>query len=249
MAKLKSIIKIEGTLDGMTFYKSADGHLVRTKGGVSKGRIMNDPKFVRTRENMQEFAHINKSGKELRHALGSLLRRGKDGRVSSRLVSILSKIKKLDGVSARGKRQVNEGIQTAAGKLLLQGFDFNKRAPLRQILLKMYGLDTSNGQVNIPDFIPLEDLNTPEGATHVSISCGVLNYDFATGIGDLQMSNTLSLSIDMQTTQVQIQPSQMPTGSGVNMYIILIEFFQEVNGLQYSLRNGSFNVLHLLDVV
>ncbi len=35
MAKLKGILKIEGTLDELTFYKTQDGHLVKTKGGVS----------------------------------------------------------------------------------------------------------------------------------------------------------------------------------------------------------------------
>jgi hypothetical protein len=248
MARLKSIIKIEGTLDGMTFYKSADGYLVRTKGGVNKNRIMNDPAFVRTRENMNEFSHVNKAGKELRQALGGLLRRGKDSRVSSRLVSVLAKVKKLDTGSLRGERQVSVGVQSVAGKLLLQGFDFNKRAPLRQILLKATILDSANGQVSIADFIPLEDLNIPEGATHISMSTGVLNYNFATGEGFMEMSSALVLPIDMQTTQVQLAPSQMPAGTGVNMYLFLIEFFQEVNGAQYSLRNGAFNVLHLLDV-
>ena len=55
MGKLAGIIKLEGTLDGLTFYKSADGYLVRTKGGVSKTKIMNDPSFARTRENLCEF--------------------------------------------------------------------------------------------------------------------------------------------------------------------------------------------------
>ncbi len=32
MAKLKSLIKIEGTLDELTFYKTQDGNLVRQKG-------------------------------------------------------------------------------------------------------------------------------------------------------------------------------------------------------------------------
>lgn len=32
MAKLKGILKIEGTLDELTFYKTQDGHLVKTKG-------------------------------------------------------------------------------------------------------------------------------------------------------------------------------------------------------------------------
>ena len=47
MAKLNGILKIEGTLQDMTFYKSQDGHLVRTKGGVSGQRIANDPAFIK----------------------------------------------------------------------------------------------------------------------------------------------------------------------------------------------------------
>ena len=51
MAKLSGILKIEGTLENLTFYKTQDGHLVKTKGGVSADRIANDPTFQRTREN------------------------------------------------------------------------------------------------------------------------------------------------------------------------------------------------------
>jgi hypothetical protein len=62
MAKSKGLLKIEGTLDGMTFYKSQDGYLVRTKGGVFAKRIANDAAFARTREN-------NKNGPEHRGSL------------------------------------------------------------------------------------------------------------------------------------------------------------------------------------
>ena len=52
MAKQKGIIKLEGTIGDITFYKSTqDGHLAREKGGVSADRIANDPNFQRTREN------------------------------------------------------------------------------------------------------------------------------------------------------------------------------------------------------
>ena len=47
MAKFDGIFNLEGTLKGMTFYKSKDGHMVRTKGGVSKERIAKDPAFER----------------------------------------------------------------------------------------------------------------------------------------------------------------------------------------------------------
>ncbi len=70
MAKQKSFLKVAGTLDGLTFYKSVDGHLVRTKA-CSKSRIMNDPAFIRTRENIAEFGSTAQWGKLLRNAIGT----------------------------------------------------------------------------------------------------------------------------------------------------------------------------------
>jgi hypothetical protein len=55
MARQKGIIKLEGTIGDISFYKSKDGHLARTKGGVDGEWIQNDPAFQRTRGNRQEF--------------------------------------------------------------------------------------------------------------------------------------------------------------------------------------------------
>ena len=49
MARQKGLIRIQGTLDGITFYKTPDGNLVRTAGGIDKKRIATDPGFARTR--------------------------------------------------------------------------------------------------------------------------------------------------------------------------------------------------------
>ena len=57
MAQQKSILKLKGTIGGITFYKSKDGYLAREKGGVDASRIANDPGFARTRENGAEFAN------------------------------------------------------------------------------------------------------------------------------------------------------------------------------------------------
>ncbi|WP_206106589.1 hypothetical protein [Ilyomonas limi] len=69
MARLNGILKIEGTLQDMTFYKTQDGHLVKTKSGVSGDRIANDPAFARTRENGYEFGNAAAAGKLLRDAI------------------------------------------------------------------------------------------------------------------------------------------------------------------------------------
>ena len=249
MAKQQSFLKVAGTLDGLTFYKSVDGHLVRTKGGVSKGRIMNDPAYIRTRENIAEFGTTAQSGKLLRNAIGTMLNRAKDPRMSSRMMGILSKVRQLDSSSARGERIVSEGLATINGKQLLKGFDFNNRAALQAVFHAPLNLDTLTGVVTIADFIPLDQLQIPEGATHVSFRTAFINLDFVTGEFDTQYSPVVNTVLDMNSTTVTLTPAGVPTGTGTQLYLLLIEFFQEVNGIEYPLRNGAFNVLNLIDIV
>ncbi|MBK7304106.1 MAG: hypothetical protein IPI90_12875 [Saprospiraceae bacterium] len=134
MGRQSSLIKVVGTLDDLNFYKTADGHLVRMKGGVSGDRIKNDPAFARTRENMEEFKEINKAGKIIRGGFRNLIGRGADPRASSRLVGVLSKIMKYDTTSLRGERKVGIGLIDAVAKSLLSNFNFNQFAELDQIL-------------------------------------------------------------------------------------------------------------------
>lgn len=249
MAKLNGILKIEGTLENLTFYKSADGHMVRTKGGVSKKRILTDPAFIRTRENGAEFGKSANAGKMLRMAAGTLVFKAKDAKLSSRLLQVMSKIKNLDTISVRGERNVSEGILTLDGQLALRGFDFNNRAPLKAVLCSPYVLDTNTGAVVIADFTPGEQLRFPAGATHFNMRGAFVNLDFATGISDVTYSNVVTLPIDLTTATQTLTPSGVPIGAGTQLYLILIEFFQEVNGVSYSLKNGAFNALNVLEVV
>ncbi len=45
MARQRSIIKLDGTIGGITFYKSKDGYLAKEKGGIPAERIRTDPAF------------------------------------------------------------------------------------------------------------------------------------------------------------------------------------------------------------
>lgn len=248
MAKNSSLIKIEGTLDGITFYKTTDGHFVRTKGGVNKNRILTDPAYVRTRENINEFTIVMQSVKLLRNSLGILLNRAKDARVSGRLMHVFSKIKNLDSTSMRGLRKVSEGILTEEGKVLLKGFDFNIHAKLNQILNTSFHTELQTGTISIPGFIPMEHLSFPQGATHVSFRTGMLRIDFETGVYEMQTSNASNLLIDMEAEDVILTPTSIPSLTGITLNLLMIEFSQEINGMQYSLRNGAFNVLHLVEI-
>jgi hypothetical protein len=248
MGKLTGIIKFKGTFDGLTFYKSPDGYLVKTKSGVSKNRIMNDPAFVRTRENLNEFALNAKSGKALRQSISPLLHRAKDSKLSSRMLRLMNIIKNFDSSSARGERQVHLGLGSAEGKLLLKGFDFNAHAPLSSVLHAPYSVDLATGVLSILDFNPQEHLGIPTGATHVSFSSAFVDLDFETGVYDSRYSPPSILLLDNSISTIILTPEAVPTGIGTRFHLLLIEFFQDINGIQYSLRNGMFNVLNVVEV-
>jgi hypothetical protein len=248
MGKLTGIIKFEGTFDGLTFYKSPDGYLVKTKSGVSKNRIMNDSAFVRTRENISEFSLNAKSGKVLRQAISPLLHRAKDSKLSSRMLQLMNTIKNFDGSSARGERLVRLGLGSTAGKLALKGFDFNWHAPLSSVLHAPYSVDLATGVLRIPDFMPQEHLGVPTGATHVSFCSAFVDLDFETGVFDSRYSPPTILQLDNTISTIILSPEAVPTGTGTRFHLLLIEFFQDINGVQYSLRNGAFNVLNVVEV-
>lgn len=248
MAKLKSLIKVEGTLDDLTFYKGTDGYFVRTKGGVSKNRIMNDPAFARTRENGAEFGSIAGSGKLLRSALGSMLFKAKDSKLTSRLVKVMGQIKNLDSVSARGARNVAVGLTNATASKILEGFDFNARATMGSVLNAIVAVDVATGEVSFSGFDPLQQLRSADGATHFSLQAGFLKLDFATETYELtQSAETVYLLVGGVISPV-LTPTAVPTATGTGFHLLLIEFFQEVNGVQYMLNNGAYNVLNLLKV-
>ncbi len=109
MARQTGIIRLKGTIGGVTFYKTTDGHLAREKGGVDKNRIANDPAFQRTRENGAEFGRAGAGGKLVRKAIRLLLQNAKDKRVTSRLTRSLVRVIKTDPVNERGLRTIPDG--------------------------------------------------------------------------------------------------------------------------------------------
>ncbi|UPT71561.1 MAG: hypothetical protein M0D53_04125 [Flavobacterium sp. JAD_PAG50586_2] len=249
MPRVNGIVNFEGSLGDMTFYKKEGQSFVRKKGGISKQRIETEPNFVRTRENMNEFRTNIGAAKLLRLSLGSLVFKAKDSRVSNRLMQAMSNIKNLDSTSARGQRNVSNGIGTDEGKRQLIGFDFNIHAPLDAVLFANYTLDNATGEIMIPNLIPSEQLRFPEGANFVSFQCGVLNIDFESGLSELVLSPVTNLQIDLTPADVQLTPPSMPVDQPVTIYLMMVSFYQQINGVQYSLKNEEYNVLHIVDVV
>ncbi len=249
MARQKGIIKLTGKVGDLSFYKSKDGYLAREKGGVEAERIKNDPAFVRTRENGAEFGSAASSGKVLRDAIRPMLQNASDGRVASRLTKLMTQIKNLDGTSIRGARNVGVGIAVPEAKALLKGFNFNNQAILGSILFNAYAVDPGTGEISVTGLVPANEISAPSGATHITLRGAWAKIDFATGETDIQQTNAVNLPIDGTTTDVILTPTSAPTGTGTDLYLLMIEFFQEVNGAQYSLKNGAYNALSIVEVI
>ncbi|MES2587709.1 MAG: hypothetical protein V4622_01940 [Bacteroidota bacterium] len=248
MARQTGIIKLKGKIGDLSFYKTKDGHLAKEKGGVEGDRIKNDPAFIRTRENNAEFGASATSGKLMRDSLRPIANSASDNRVVSRITTLMTKVKNLDLTSVRGQRKVGVAIASATAKALIKGFEFNKNALLGSILYKPYAVNTTTGVITIPGLIPVNDVAFPTGATHMSLTGCYANVNYATGITDVKLTNVVNLLIDGTATAVTLTPTAVPAGTGTKLYLLKIEFFQIVNGVQYSLKNGAYNALRVVEI-
>lgn len=248
MAKQKGIIKLDGTIGGITFYKSQDGYLAREKGGVSGDRIANDPNFQRTRENGEEFGRAGKAGKLLRNSIRAMLQNASDSRMVSRLTQKMVEVIQEDATNPRGQRNVIDGEAE-----LLEGFEFNISGKLGTTLYAPYTstIDRVAGTlaVSIPAFVPVNMIAAPGGSTHFKIVSAGTEIDFENETFVVATSETAVLPWNTTVTAVINLSNAVTANSTHPLFLALgIEFYQEVNGQMYPLKNGAFNALALVKV-
>ncbi|HCN12439.1 MAG TPA: hypothetical protein DIS75_08920 [Chryseobacterium sp.] len=249
MARQKSIIKLDGTIGDITFYKSKDGYLAREKGGVPADRIRNDPAFQRTRENGSEFGRAGKSGKVLRNSIRALLQNSSDSRMVSRLTQQMVKVIQMDETNPRGQRNVIDGEAE-----LIQGFDFNINGKLGNTLYVPITatLDrvTGDANVDIDAFTPTVNIAAPGGTTHFKLVSAGMEVDFENETFNTKSSETAILPWDnVQSAAVNLA-NALTANSTKPLFLVLgVEFYQEVNGEKYPLKNGAFNALQVIKVV
>lgn len=169
MARQKGIVKLDGTIGDITFYKSKDGYLAREKGGVPAARIANDrPSSAHVRM-VRSLGRAGKAGKLLRNAIRGLLQNPSDPRMVSRLTKEMVRVLQEDAVNPRGLRNVIDGEAE-----LLAGFDFNINGKLGTTIYAPFTpvIDRAAGSlsINIAPFVPLNMIAAPGGTTHLK-SC------------------------------------------------------------------------------
>lgn len=168
MARLKNdLLKLIGSMGGLTFSQDEKGTIVKMKSSVSKERIKTHPRSAGTRNGYTEMGGASRAAKELR--LG-FLRHGKalgDRYFSGRLNGLMRKVVGL-GAGKPGARQLDLRKNGA----LLEAFEFIKARPLLYSvggLTEKPKLDAGRTRVTWRSS-PLdrqEQVTAPEGATHI----------------------------------------------------------------------------------
>lgn len=140
MAKYKSIVEIRGSIDDLVFYNLNGIPVVRKKSGFNKNDYASNPKYAKVRENSSEFGYCSKSGKMFRMALASYLKDNPDKYLYQKFAKVMTQIKDLDRISARGQRQIPNGLKTEGAYALLRQFRFGEVENMEGVALRMDGL-------------------------------------------------------------------------------------------------------------
>ena len=266
MARQKGHVKYVGTLGEVRHFKikGNDGYFAGLKGGPSAEQVKTAPGFIRTRENMSEFAACANAGKSVRIGLSALMKQMTDSQFTGRLTAIMKKINIEDGSEARGQRAVLVSQQPQ----YLKGLDFNRNISFNGVFSAPFTLtanvDKNESTLNVPAFNPLNFLNIPSGATHFRIinAISVISdfvFNPATGSYEpaeplLNEISNISYSpyipVDTVTTLVDVVAT-LPNNPTITTNVAVlgsigIEFYQQV-GVNYYLFNAG-NAMKIQEV-
>ena len=266
MAKQKGLVKYTGTLGDVRHFKikGQQGYFAGLVGGPTDTQVKTAPEFQRTRENMNEFGGCAKA---VRIALSEVLNGMTDPQCTGRLTSIMKKINLEDGTEARGVRKVEISSQ----RIYLYNFGFDKNVSFASIVYIPYAtthdIDRLKANLTTVAVNPTDYLNAPAGATHFRFinAIGVVSdfiYNDATKTyepsnGALnELSNTtygaympLNTAYAGENLDVSLPVGTVMTADVSVLHCIGIEFFQEVNAVQYPLNNGAYNALAIVEIV
>jgi hypothetical protein len=174
MSKQIGLIKVKGSLDGVSFYQSKGENFARMAKGPDKNRILTDPAFKRTRENNSEFAGSAGAAKACRDALLPVLKTA-DNRLTSRTLKLLRSVH-VKGKGIRGQRPIDISLH----KEMLVNLDLNEKASLSSIFKRKIEQELTTSPERTTATLALQNFNVEQELTH---ALGATHFRFVLAIG------------------------------------------------------------------
>jgi len=163
--------------------------------------------------------------------------------LTSRLTKDLLYIIKTDAVNERGFRTLTDGDFN-----LLLGFEFNLNGKLGTTLyapfVNAFNRVTGDVTLNLDPFSPTLRIAAPTGTTHFKIVMGAAELDFENEVSTFESDETAILPYTAVDTAAIALSAALTANSVLDVVQVLgVEFYQEVNGQMYALKNGAYNAL------
>lgn len=259
MARQLGHVKYGGTIGEIRHFKikGMTGNFAGLKGGATGDQIKNDPGFVRTRENMNEFGGCAHAGRSVRVGLSMLMKQMSDSQLTGRLTAIMKKINLEDQTEARGYRAILVSTQSR----YLLGLNFNKNFSFDASFLAPIGLSTNGmrdrSTLDVAPFNPSQLVRAPSGATHFRLinALSVISdfvYNPITHIYEPidpalnELSNVAYsdyLDLNTEILSVTVIESVLPGNVGIMGDVTVlnsvgIEFYQKAGAGFYLLNSG-----------
>jgi hypothetical protein len=233
MAKVKGIISLRGTIDGLNFYERLGKPVVRKAGGGFNGEaIKKKDSMERVRENASEFGMSSRLKSQFQRSLWFFYRGIKDGTLHGRLMRLFMDLKDVDPVSVRGGRRVYRGLETAPGLELLRRFVYTPQCRVGDKLGADFSMDWDLLQLRIEVTGPGE-VYFPEGATHLELSCAVVEFDFEHHTYIVTQADSLQVARGEMPVEHSFALPALSGEPGVKLAFLGLRYYEEVAGLRY----------------
>jgi hypothetical protein len=257
MPKQKGIIKLKGSMGGITFYQKNGEHFSRETNGPDKNKIKHDPAFQRTRENNQEFGGAAQIGKAFRTGLVKDFDEMSDSSCTARITKLIKQIIS-KGEGKRGQRDFSPNLY---GEFFLY-FAFNESVSFNSILLASFTASANATRnevtITIPDFNTGNMVHAPAGASHfriINLISILSEYKFnetsqryeptdpdSNSLNAFNASNYIALGGNVGSDTIivsTITPVPAIESTSILISCIGIEFYQKVGSEYYLLASNN----------
>jgi hypothetical protein len=248
MAKQAGSILLVGSVSGVNFYKTRDGHLARKKSRLDKKKWLRDPAFKGQREASRILGEGAKAYKLLKHAFHPYMAQAADSRQAGRGSALFAKMIRLDSTNGPiGKELRSENLH------LLNKWEANKHVSVEAVLnvLPRVEIDRAAGTLTMAlgEYSPKNHIAAPAGATHYQLISAVASVDFTAGKCEQERKETQWLAIDKTFEAESEEVFHFTAGTEVPVMAgIGVRFSQRVNEKEYVLNNMQYNAFQVTAV-
>jgi hypothetical protein len=245
MAKSKGIFKVQGKLDGYVHYRRNGKDIVQMAGGFDGERIKTEDRYAKTRQLATEFGKCASLASLFKRELAPFLETIPDPYVFNWIQQRMTLLKECDVDSPKGEKTVGKGLQTAAGKKMLDRFSFNRNKNLGQVLFAKYAVDMETGRLTVPAFCPKRDFGFGKRMRAGALQLVLLLVDFEACTCTMTHSD-LAVFTKTDAERDLVLAADLPEGDGVLIALLFAGNCEVIDGAVQWFKNEG-NVLEIVN--